>query len=96
MEHYLLSKRVAGLGIEVLELKKCKWIFKLLNEEGVWQELLQNKYLKDKTISQATARPANSPSLKGLMYVKNDFSLENLLLLAMAPITYLDAIPIPL
>jgi hypothetical protein len=28
-----------------------KWIYKLMNEEGVWQELLQNKYLKTKTLS---------------------------------------------
>jgi hypothetical protein len=26
-------------------------IYKLMNEEGVWQELLQNKYLKTKTLS---------------------------------------------
>jgi hypothetical protein len=48
-------KDQGGLGIEVLELKnKCllnKWFFKLLNEEGVWQELLHNKYLSQKTLS---------------------------------------------
>jgi hypothetical protein len=37
------------LGIEVLEIKnKCllnNWLFKLLNEQGVWQELLHSKYL---------------------------------------------------
>jgi hypothetical protein len=37
------------LGTEVLELKnKCllsKWLFKLLTEDGVWQQLLYNKYL---------------------------------------------------
>jgi hypothetical protein len=42
-------KDQGGLGIEVLELKnKCllsKWIFKLLFE-GVWQQLLHNKYIK--------------------------------------------------
>jgi hypothetical protein len=27
-----------------------KWLFKLLNEDGLWQELLRNKYLKDKTL----------------------------------------------
>jgi hypothetical protein len=36
-------KEQGGIGIEVLELKnRCllsKSIFKLLNEEGVWQEL---------------------------------------------------------
>jgi hypothetical protein len=36
-------KDQGGLGIEVLETKNrcllCKWLFKLMNEEGVWQEL---------------------------------------------------------
>jgi hypothetical protein len=36
------------LGIEVLELKNksliSKWLFELLNGDGVWQELLRNKY----------------------------------------------------
>jgi hypothetical protein len=45
-----------GLGVEVLELKnKCllsKWLLQLLTEEGIWQELLHNKYIKDKTLSQ--------------------------------------------
>jgi hypothetical protein len=39
-----------GLGIEVLEIKNkfllSKWLFKLLNEDGMWPELLQNKYLR--------------------------------------------------
>ena len=42
-------KDQGGLGIEVFDIKnKClisKWLFKLLHEEGVWQELLTNKYL---------------------------------------------------
>jgi hypothetical protein len=45
-------KDLGGLGIEVLDIKnKCllsKWLFKLLNEEDVWQELLRNKYLSKK------------------------------------------------
>ena len=35
-----------------------KWLFKLLNEEGVWQELLQNKYLNSNTLSQVKVRPS--------------------------------------
>jgi hypothetical protein len=45
-------KDQGGLGVEVLELKnKCllsKWLHKLLNQEGVWQKLLHNKYLQKK------------------------------------------------
>jgi hypothetical protein len=63
--------------VEVLELKnKCllsKWLFKLLNEEGVWQELLQNKYLHSKTLAQVEAQPTDSPFWKGLMRVKEEF-----------------------
>jgi hypothetical protein len=62
------TKGSRGLGIEVLEVKnKClfsKWLFKLLNEDGVWQELLRNKYLHGKTLSQVTTKPLDSPFLE--------------------------------
>jgi hypothetical protein len=32
-----------------------------LSEEGIWQELLHNKYLKDKTLSQVEVKPTYSP-----------------------------------
>lgn len=65
------------MGIEVLEIKnRCllsKWLFKLLNEDGVWQELLHNKYLRQKTLSEVQARPSDSAFWKGLMEVKQEF-----------------------
>jgi hypothetical protein len=58
-------KDQGGLGIEVLELKnKCllsKWLYKLLSEEGMWQQLLCNKYLKNKTLAQVEVKPTDSP-----------------------------------
>jgi hypothetical protein len=49
----------------VLDIKnQClmnKWLFKLLNEEGMWQELLHNKYIRDKTLSRVEVKPTNSP-----------------------------------
>ena len=61
-------KDQGGLGIEVLEIKnRCllsKWLYKLLNEEGVWQELLTNKYLGDKMLSQVQVKPNDSPFLR--------------------------------
>jgi hypothetical protein len=33
-----------GLG-KILQLKKRKWLFKLINEEGLWQTILRIKYL---------------------------------------------------
>jgi hypothetical protein len=49
-------KYQGGLGIDVLGLKnKClpnNWLFKLLTEEGMCQELLHKKYLSNKTLAQ--------------------------------------------
>jgi hypothetical protein len=63
--------------VEVLELKNksllSKWLFKLLNEDGMWQELLHKKYLRSKTLSQVSASPTDSPFWKGLMNVKEEF-----------------------
>jgi hypothetical protein len=57
-------KLQGGLGIHNLELQNnfllSKWLFKLLNEDGLWQELLRNKYLKDKTLEGCTKRPIDS------------------------------------
>jgi hypothetical protein len=70
-------KDQGGLGIEVLDLKnKCllrKWLFKLLTEEGMWQELLHNKYLKNKTLAHGDAKPTDSPFWICLMRVKENF-----------------------
>jgi hypothetical protein len=77
MEHYLSTKRSRGLGIKVLDIKNrcllCKWLFKLLSDEGVWQELLTNKYLRRKMLSQVQAKPTDSPFWKGIMGVKDEF-----------------------
>src|SRR4051812_8783119 len=76
-------KDQGGLGMEVLGLKNKsllrKWLFKLINEQGVWQELFQNKYLKDKTLSQVSAKPTDLPFWKGLMGVKDDFFKRGLM-----------------
>ena len=44
----------------------------LFYEDRVWQELLLNKYLWSKTLSQVTVKPTDLPSWKGLTRVKND------------------------
>jgi hypothetical protein len=44
-----------------------------LNEQGVWQELIRNKYLHSQTLSQVSAKSGDSPFWKGLMKVKTDF-----------------------
>jgi hypothetical protein len=80
MKYFVSTKGPRGLGIEVLELKnKCllsKWLFKLLSDEGMWQQLLCNKYLKNKTLTQVEVKPTDSPFLKDLMHVKENFFQE--------------------
>jgi hypothetical protein len=56
-------KGMGGLGIIDLDLQnKCllsKWLFKLINEEGMWQSILRNKYLINKTITQVEHMPGD-------------------------------------
>ena len=67
-------------GPGILDLQnKCllgKWLFKLFNEEGWWQDILQKKYVKDKCLSQLEKRPGDSQFWLGLMEVK-DLLLQN-------------------
>ncbi|WVZ51657.1 hypothetical protein U9M48_002779 [Paspalum notatum var. saurae] len=72
-----LPKDQGGLGILNLEIQnKCllsKWLFKLLNEDGMWQQLLRKKYIKDKTIGEVQWKPGDSHFWSGLMNVKDCF-----------------------
>jgi hypothetical protein len=72
------TKDQGGLAIEVLELKnEClitKWLFKILTDQGgVWSELIHNKYLHSKSLSQVTVKPNDSPFWKGLLKCKDEF-----------------------
>ncbi|WVZ91755.1 hypothetical protein U9M48_037881 [Paspalum notatum var. saurae] len=70
-------KEQGGLGIIDLEVQnKCllsKWLFKLANEDGIWQTILRNKYLKSKPFGSGTKRPGVSHFWARLMDVKQDF-----------------------
>jgi hypothetical protein len=83
-------KDQGGLGVEDLELKNksllAKWLDKLINEEGMWQELLHNKYLNSKTLTQVSAKPTDSPFWRGLMNVKEEFLARGSLILVMGSI----------
>jgi hypothetical protein len=53
---------------------KCllsKWIVKLLNEDGLWQQVLKKKYLKGRTLSQVVKKKGDSHFWAGLMEVKD-------------------------
>jgi hypothetical protein len=66
-------------GLRVLNLdvhNKCllsKWIFKWINGDGVWQHMLRNKYLRDKTLTQIQYMPEDSQFWAGLMKGKEKF-----------------------
>jgi hypothetical protein len=62
-----------GLGVKVVEIKTCllsMWLFKLLTEKCLWQELIHNKYLHFKSLSQVKPKSSDSPFGKGLMKIK--------------------------
>ena len=70
-------KCVGGLGITNLEFQNIcllsKWLFELLNEEGMWQTILKRKYLGNKVLSQVAKKPEDSQFWKGLMDIKGFF-----------------------
>jgi hypothetical protein len=45
----------------------------MINGDGVWQQLLKNKYLRDKTLTQVQYMPGDSQFWAGLMKVKDEF-----------------------
>ena len=57
-------KDQGGLGVLNLDImNRCllsKWLFKLLNGDGLWQNLLRNKYLKGKPLSHMSHKPGTS------------------------------------
>jgi len=70
-------KQQGGLGVQNLDIQnKClmsKWLFKLCNEDGLWHQLLRNKYIRDKTLGNCSKKPTDSHFWKGLMNVKTEF-----------------------
>jgi hypothetical protein len=63
------------MGIIDLDTQnKCllsKWIIKLLNEDGIWQQVLKKKYVKGRTLSQVQKKKGDSHFWADLMDVKD-------------------------
>ena len=70
-------KELGGLGILDLDIQnKCflsKWLFRLLNSEGIWQSLLCRKYLNNKTLSQVQPVSGDSHFWTSILHVKDTF-----------------------
>jgi hypothetical protein len=66
-----------GLGVLNIEVQnKCllsKWLFKLINKDGLWQKILRKNYLSNQTIGKAQKKPGDSQFWTGLMNAKPDF-----------------------
>jgi hypothetical protein len=71
------TQRPGGLGIQNIDIQNhcllSRWLFKLINEEGVWQNLLRRKYVRDNTIAQVHRKQGDSHFWSGLMKVKDSF-----------------------
>jgi hypothetical protein len=57
--HALLAPRCSS----TYQLSVSKWMFKLLNEEGEWQELIHNKYLH-RIVTQVSLKSTDSPFME--------------------------------
>ena len=70
-------KDQGGLGIHDLQVKNSallgKWLFKLLTSDGVWQMILQCKYIGTKAISHVIWKPGDSHFWGRLMATKKVF-----------------------
>jgi hypothetical protein len=70
-------KNQGALGIHDLDTKNIallsKWLFRLLTTDGTWQQILRNKYLYSKPLSQAQWKNGDSHFWASLMKVKRKF-----------------------
>jgi hypothetical protein len=80
-------KEQGSLGVTNFEIQnRCllsKWWVKLCNKDGLWQQLIKNKYLKNKTVGEVQKKATDSHLWKGLVNIKDQviqlgrFNLRN-------------------
>jgi hypothetical protein len=51
----------------------CKWWWKLDTEQGLWQDIVKAKYLRNKFVANVTARFNDSPCWKALLKIKTTY-----------------------
>jgi hypothetical protein len=56
-----------------LKSMSAKWLFELINENGLWQKIIRNKYLTGQTIGMVERTPGDSHFWSGLMKAKEAF-----------------------
>jgi hypothetical protein len=69
------SKKKGGLG--VLDLRNisllCKWWWKLDTHQGLWEDIVKAKYLRNKSLATVECRFNDSPGWKALLKVKDTY-----------------------
>lgn len=69
------SKKKGGLGIKDLRKLNAslltKWWWKLETEEGLWQNIIQAKYLHSKNIFNVSHKASDSPMWTDLLKIKD-------------------------
>jgi hypothetical protein len=70
------SKKKGGLGMKNLRKMNisllCKWWWMLEKEEGLWQEIVRKKYIRQSPICLIKEKMSDSPRWKDLLKVKTD------------------------
>jgi hypothetical protein len=51
----------------------CKWWWKLDTEQGLWQDIVRPKYLRNKSVANVTAKFNDSPCWKSLLKIKSTY-----------------------
>jgi len=69
------SKKKGGLGIKSIRKMNisllCKWLWKLETEDGVWQQIINFKYLKNDSICTVKHRQTNSAIWSDLLKIRD-------------------------
>jgi hypothetical protein len=69
------TKKKGGLGVKDLRHMNlsllCRWWWKLEKDDGIWQTIAKQKYVKNSTIAQLRRNPSNSPVWNDLLKVKD-------------------------
>ena len=67
-----------GLGVKDLWKMNlsllCKWWWKLEQKDGLWQEIVRKKYIKNTCLALLKKKPTNSPMWNQLLSVKDIYT----------------------
>jgi hypothetical protein len=72
-----ICKRKKRGGLDIKDIRKmnlsllCKWLWKIDREEGLWQQIVKFKYLRNKNIISVTHKQSDSPIWADLLKVRD-------------------------